>query len=153
MNEQSLEGMTLASWAGGVWNRYRRGIPLIGLEGALGQAMDFHTEWRPYWDTLETTKDPDVSRLVLHVHHDAMVKLQIDVGNPQKIKECYEQLLNKQFKEFEAIHTIVVAFTEELWQSRSGNSPFDLARYVQKAEEYTRVALQRPTWVRTKHER
>jgi hypothetical protein len=153
MNEQSLEGLTLAGWAGTIWNKHCRGVPLIGLEAALAHCMQHHSEWRHYWDALSFTKDPEISRIILHVHHDAMVKLQIDGNNPPKIKELYDLLIVKQFKEFEAIHTLVVAFSEEVWDSRSKSETFNFERYASKAEEYTRVAMQRPTWTRRMHEK
>jgi hypothetical protein len=147
MNE-SLDGLTLASWVAGVWYKHRRGLPLIGHEAAIVGCMEHHREWRARWDSLGTSNDPELSRDVLHVHYDAIVKMQIDAGKPSEIRLGYESLRKKEFTEFEALHTLIPALSEVLWMAKTKNEPFDDAQYIQLAQDYVKLALQRPTFVR-----
>ncbi|HEY2382482.1 MAG TPA: DUF1841 family protein [Terriglobia bacterium] len=147
MNDD-LEGLTLANWVGGIWFKYRRGVPLTGYEGALAHCMEFHKEWRSRWDSLGHSNDPELSRDVLHVHYDAMVKVQIDSDSPPEIRQFYNKLREKAFTEFEALHTLIPPLTEALWMAKTKNEPFDNARYIQLAKQYVDVALMRPTSVR-----
>ena len=147
MNE-SLDGLTLASWAAGVWYKHRRGLKLVGHESALVYCMEHHREWRSRWDSLATSNDPELSRDVLHVHYDALVKMQIDSGKPPEILLGYESLRGRAFAEFEAIHTLIPALSEGLWTAKAKNEPFDEGRYIELAQGYVKLALQRPKVVR-----
>lgn len=142
--DNGLDGLTLAGWAVGVWYRYRRGVALSGHEGAIVYCMEHHREWRSRWDSLGTTDDPEVSRDVLHVHYDAMVKMQIDNNDPPEIPEHYGKLREKGFTEFEAIHRLIPALSETLYASKTKNEPFDKATYLRLAAEYVKLALLRP---------
>ena len=146
--DEGLDGLTLASWAAGVWYKHRRGLKLIGHEAAIVYCMEHHSRWRSRWDSLGASNDPELSRDVLHVHYDAMVKMQIDSGKPPEILQGYEKLRSKEFAEFEAIHTLVPALSEVLWIAKTKNEPFDEDRYIHLAQDYVKLALQRPTFVR-----
>jgi hypothetical protein len=145
--DEGLDGLTLAGWAAGVWYKHRRGVMLSGHEGAIVYCMEYHTEWRSRWDSLGTSNDPEVSRDVLHVHYDAMVKMQIDNNEPPEIREYNEKLRDKGFTEFEAIHTLIPALSETLYTTKK-NEPFDKSTYLKLASQYVTLALQRPTVVR-----
>jgi hypothetical protein len=147
--DEGLDGLTLAGWAGGVWYKHRRGVALSGHEGAIVYCMEYHTEWRSRWDSLGTSNDPEVSRDVLHVHYDAMVKMQVDNNEPPEIREHYERLRGKGFTEFEAIHTLIPALSETLYTTKR-NELFDKTTYLKHASEYVKLALQRPAMFRRK---
>ena len=83
--------------------------------------------------------DPEVSRDVLHVPYDAMVKMQVDNNEPPEIREYYEKLCEKGFTEFEAIHTLIPALSETLYTTKK-NEPFDKATYLKLASEYVTPA-------------
>ena len=146
--DENQEGLTLASWAAGLWYKHRRGVPLAGHEAAIVYCMEYHSEWRSRWDALGSSSDPQLSHDVLHVHHDAMIKMQIDAKEPAEVGECYQKLRDKGFTEFEALHTFVPALSETLWVAKTKNQPFDNQQYIQLVQDYTKVALQRPTFVR-----
>jgi hypothetical protein len=145
---ENQEGLTLASWAAGVWYRHRRGVQLGGHEAAIVYCMEYHREWRAQWDSLGTSNDPDLSRDVLHVHYDAMVKMQIDSNDPPEIREGYQKLRDREFTEFEALHTFIPALSETLWIAQTKKTLFDRAHYIKLAQDYVNVALHRPTFVR-----
>jgi hypothetical protein len=150
--DDDLEGLTLANWAAGIWYKHCRGVPLNGHEAAIVYCMEHHQEWRARWDALGESKDPELSRDVLHVHYDALVKMQVDGNDPPEIRECFEKLREREFTEFDALHTIVPALSETLWAAKTKNQPFDNASYTQLAQQYVRVAILRPA-SRRKHDR
>jgi hypothetical protein len=150
--DDQLDGLTLAGWAAGVWYKHRRGVALSGHEAAIVYCMEYHAEWRSRWDSLGTSNDPEVSRDVLHVHYDAMVKMQIDDNEPPEIREHYQKLRDKGFTEFEAIHTLIPALSETLYATKTKNEPFDKTTYLRHAAEYVKLALQRPVVFR-RHEK
>ncbi len=80
---------------------------------------------------------------LLHVMLDATVKRLIDGEDPKEVKQIYNLLRSNGFDEFDAIHTILYAFTEELWQADREGKEFDHSRYVKKARRYAREAIRR----------
>jgi hypothetical protein len=114
--------------------------------------MQHHAEWRAEWDML----DPDAPRTekgienrLVHIHNDAVVKLQLDNKQPKELSELYQMLQEKGFDEFESIHTLGLALTEETGFARENNESFNTQRYIERATGYLKQALSRPNLTRT----
>ncbi len=152
MQDSRLQNVTLLSWTLRVWTDFRRGAALTGHEAAIGQCMQHHTEWWSDWEALDATgsgrADISIENRLVHIHHDAAVKLQLENKQPPEAAALYDMLLQKGFTEFEAIHTLAVALTEETWYAREHNENFDTARYVERANGYVKQALSRPNMTR-----
>jgi hypothetical protein len=142
--DDDLEVLTLVRWITGVWDKHSRGIKLSGQEEAIVYCMAYHAEWSSRWDSLGTSNDPETFRDVLHVHYDATIKMQIDNSDPPEIRKHYERLRSKGYTEFEAIHTLIPAFSEASYTAKTKKEPFDNKTYLRLSAEHVKLALQRP---------
>ncbi len=80
---------------------------------------------------------------LLHVHLDATVKRQIDGDNPKDVKIIYNLLRAKGLGEFDAIHVIDLALTNEIWRMSKENTDFNESRYIVKARHCATQAILR----------
>jgi hypothetical protein len=150
MQESKLAGITLLSWTLQLWRDHRRGVPLVGQHAAIAHCLQNHPEWWSDWDTAEYAGDERaITTRLIHIHNDAAILVQVERDNPKEIKALYDTLRGKDFTEFESIHTLAVAFTEESSHAVENGETFDLQRYVERANRYVKEALSRPNLART----
>jgi len=71
------------------------------------------------------------------------VKRQIDGDNPKDVKTIYNLLRAKGLGEFDAIHVIDLALTDEIWRMSKEIRDFNESRYIIKARHYATQAIQR----------
>ena len=152
MQDTKLQEATLLSFTLDVWKDYRRGKPMSGHNAAIACAMQHHNEWWAEWDLV----DPATARLeigienhLIHIHHDAAVKTQLDSKEPKELSVLYQTLREKGFDEFESIHTLALALTEETWFARENNQSLNMQRYLERAADYVKQALSRPNLARS----
>ena len=148
--ESNLQGMTLGSWTLEVWRDHRRGQPLTGHSAAMARSLQHHKEWWTDWTGLEMKMVPehDLLNRLIHVQNDAVIMLQLDSGQPGEVKTLFEALTEKGFNEFESIHTLALAYMEEMAHAREHSETFDLVRYIERAGRFTKEALSRPNLAR-----
>ena len=115
MEDSKLQTMTLLTWTLQVWRDCRRGLPLQGQHAAIAYCLQKHPEWWSDWESAENLHGNDVTitNRLIHIHNDAAIRLQIEREQPAEVKALYDSLCEKGFTEFESIHTLAVAFTEE----------------------------------------
>ena len=125
---------------------------MSGHSAAIAHAMQHHTEWWAEWDLIH----PATARLeigienhLIHIHHDAEVKTRLDNKEPKQLSVLYQMLRDKGCDEFESIHTLALALTEETWFTRENNQSFNMDRYVGRAADYVKQTLARPHLVRS----
>jgi Domain of unknown function (DUF1841) len=147
----TLQEATLLSFTLNLWRDYRRGVPMSGHNAAIAYAMQHHNEWWAEWDSI----DPATARVetwienhLIHIHNDAAVKTRLDSKEPKELTTLYQMLREKGFDEFESIHTLAVALTEETWLARENNGSFNMKRYVERTVDYVKQALSRPNLAR-----
>jgi hypothetical protein len=149
MREEKMQNLTLLAWTLEIWSDYRRGIPVQGHHAVIAQCMEQHREWWNDWDSAHgTDHDHSITNRLLHIHNDAAVKTQIETGAPKEVKTFYEALREKGFTEFESIHSIGIAMSEENAYAREHNEMFSQQRYVQGADRYVKETLSRPNLTR-----
>src|SRR5439155_20721453 len=98
-------------------------------------------------DTSET--DRAIITRLIHIHNDAAIRLQIERQQPLQVKTLYDTMIEKGFTEFEAIHTLAIAFTEDSAFATEKGGDFSIERYVEKANTYVKEALSRPNLARS----
>lgn len=149
MQESRLEGATLLSWTLQIWRDFRRGIPLAGQQAAIAYCLQNHPEWWNDWDSAEHSGDERlITTRLIHIHNDAAIRLQVERDDPAGVRKLYESLREKSFTEFESIHTLTVAFSEESAFAVENNDTFNMARYLERAGRYVKEALSRPNLTR-----
>ena len=149
MREDKIQNMTLLTWTLQVWSDYRRGQRLDGHLASIAYSLDFHKEWWNDWNTAkEGTDDPSITTRLIHIHNDAAIKTQIEMGQSQAVKAFYDALVQKGFTEFESIHTLGIALAEENAYARAHSETFDQERFVARADRYVKEALSRPNLTR-----
>ena len=140
MRDSTLSSMSLLSWTLQIWHDHRRGVRQSGHLAAIVYCMEHHREWWRDWD-LATGSDKDASmttRLV-HIHNDAVIKGQLDRGDPPEIMTLFNSLREKCYSEFDSIHTLALALMEENDYVREHDGAFNRDRYVERAN---RVVLE-----------
>jgi hypothetical protein len=107
MNESAIRSLTLGAWAASVWEKEVRGVPLVFHEASLAYTMRQHSEWREHWSRLDSIGSDDVKiiNILVHIHNDAAVKLQIDRKDPPEICELYQLLRRRGIMDMDALHT------------------------------------------------
>jgi hypothetical protein len=150
MDDKSLQGLTLATWAATVWERELRGMPLQPQEAALAFCMRQHTEWKNIWNGLGASgaNTPRVTNILVHIYNDAAVKLQLDRNNPPEITGLFQSMRGKGFSDMDALHAIAFVMQEQTWNARNSDEPFDMAQYVQRARRYVDTVLEHPELIR-----
>ncbi|MBI4472135.1 MAG: DUF1841 family protein [Acidobacteria bacterium] len=151
MHESNLEGMTLLSWTLQIWRDHRRGLSLTGQPAVIAHCMQQHSEWWSDWDSLDpaaSNQDPAIVTRLLHIHNDATILSQISNQQPKEVHDLYEALREKGFTEFESIHAMALAMSEETARARARNEPFDYSRYIENARVYVAQTMSRPNLTR-----
>jgi hypothetical protein len=113
--------------------------------------MHQHKEWWNDWEAFERGEgvdDPTMTNRLIHIHHDAAVAVQVETGNPKEIRALYDGLIEKGFTEFESIHTLAVGLTEEFAHGREHREDFNAERYLTRATQYAKEAMNRPNMTR-----
>ena len=136
MNENSIRDMTLAKWAGSVWERELRGVPMPCHESALAYCMRQHREWRQHWNQLAThsTENPKTISVLVHVYNDASVKVQLDRNDPPEINSLYQAMRAKGVSDMDALHAIAFVLQEQTWNAKNSGRSFDIQSYVEKVQ-------------------
>ena len=125
-------------------------MALTGQPAAIAHCLQNHPEWWSDWDTADRPDDERaITNRLIHIHNDAAIRIQVERENPKEIKTLYDTLLGKGFTEFESIHTLTVAFTEESSYAVENDETFDLQRYLDRARSYVKEALSRPNLTRS----
>jgi Domain of unknown function (DUF1841) len=151
MQESRLQDVTLLSWTLRVWRDDRRGVPMTGHEAAVAYAMQHHTEWWADWDSIDLASsraDVSIENRLIHIHHDAAIRMQLENKAVKQVCELYEMLRQKGFEEFESIHTLVIALTEETWVARENKESFNFERYIERTTNNVKQTLSRPNLTR-----
>ena len=152
MEDSKLQTMTLLTWTLQVWRDHRRGLPLQGQHAAIGYCLQKHPEWWSDWESAENShhgNDVAITNRLIHIHNDAAIRLQIEREQPVDVKALYDALCEKGFTEFESIHTLAVALTEESAYAAENGDQFTMERYVERARIYVKEALSRPNLTRS----
>ena len=150
MQESKLQNLTLLSWTLQIWRDHRRGLALSGQHAAIAYCLENHPEWWADWDSPDHGGDDRaITNRLIHIHNDAAIRLQLERESPKEIKALYDSMRDKAFTEFESIHTLAVAFTEETAYAVENNDTFTPDRYVERANRYVKEALSRPNLTRT----
>jgi len=145
MRDSEQPGLSLLSRTLQIWNDHRRGIPQSGEQASVAHCLQHHKEWWSGWATAtDTGENSSIAARLLHIHNDAMVRSQLDFGSPREIRVLFDALREKGFTEFECIHTLALAVSEENAYVQEHGGSFNPERYVKKAERYTHEALSRP---------
>jgi len=151
MNENRLQNATLLTWTLQVYKDFKRGIAQTPHEAAIARSMQNHREWWPDWEAFDRgtgVEDSTSTSRLMHIHHDARVLMQVEQSEPKEIRGFYDALREKEFTEFEAVHTIALGLTEEFSHSREHNEDFSSSRYVERAAVHTKASLARPNMTR-----
>ena len=150
MDDSRLQNLTLLGWTLQIWRDHRRGVVLQGQQGIVAYCLQNHPEWWSDWDSEDTSEnDRAITTRLIHIHNDAAIRLQIERQQPPQVKTLYDAMIEKGFTEFEAIHTLAIAFTEESAFATEKGVEFSVDRYIDKANTYVKEALSRPNLVRS----
>jgi len=152
MEESNLRNASLLSWTLQVYKDFKRGVQQSAHEAAIGRAMQHHKEWWGDWEAFDRgsgVEDGSTTNRLIHIHHDASIRLQLENKQPREVGELYQSLLDKGFTEFESIHTLAVGLSEEFSYAREHSEDFQSERFVGRATGYVKEALSRPNLTRT----
>ena len=151
MNDSAIRDLTLSGWAAGVWEKELRGVPLQFQEASLAYCMRQHTEWRDYWNQLNSADNEDtkVVNLLVHIYNDAAIKLQLDRKDPPEIHSLYQLLRGRGITDMDALHAIAFVFQEQTWHSKNTGAPFDTKTYVERAKSTVQTLLENPKFIRS----
>ena len=150
MEESRLQNLTLLGWTLQIWRDHRRGVVHQGQQAIVAYCLQNHPEWWSDWDSENTSEtDRAITTRLIHIHNDAAIRLQIERQQPPQVKTLYDTMIEKGFTEFEAIHTLAIAFTEESASATEKNDDFSMERYVERANTYVKEALSRPNLTRS----
>ena len=135
----------MLTWTLQIWNDHRRGVRLQGHHASIAYCLQQHKEWWNDWEHAhDGSHDHSITTRLIHIHNDAAIKTQIEAGQPQAVKTFYDSLVQRGFTEFETIHTLGVALSEENGYAREHGEPVSLDRFVERADRYVKEALSRP---------
>lgn len=149
MRESKMENMTLLTWTVQIWSDHMRGLPLTGHNAAIAHCMEQHHEWRNDWHSLhDSDNDRTITNRIIHIHNDAAIMTQLQTGEPAEAKSFHEAMIEKGFTEFESIHTLGLALSEEIDYAREQKETFNRNRYIERADRYVKQALTRPNLTR-----
>lgn len=150
MEESRLQNLTLLGWTLQIWRDHRRGVVLQGQQAVVAHCLQNHPEWWSDWNSENVSEtDRAITTRLIHIHNDAAIRLQIERQQPPQVKTLYDSMIEKGFTEFEAIHTLVIAFTEESAFATEKGNDFSMERYVERANSYVKEALSRPHLTRS----
>jgi hypothetical protein len=149
MQDSKIHSMTLLTWTLQIWSDHRRGLNLTGHNAAIAYCMEHHPEWRNDWNSVpDSNDDRTITNRIIHIHNDAAVLTQLQTGDSAEPKKFHEALLEKGFTEFESIHTLGLALSEERDYGREHKEEFNYERYIERADRYVKQALSRPNLTR-----
>lgn len=120
-----------------LWDKYRAGQPLAGVETLAIEIVLEHTEYHALLDNRERYLHRDYlpengeSNPFLHLMLHLTVVEQVSIDQPPGVRARYEKLLKKHGDKMTAQHDVMVCLAEEIWRIQSEQTPFDAAIYLQ----------------------
>jgi hypothetical protein len=129
------------------WEKYRRGVPLAGLERLALQVMVLHPEYHAILDQPEQHRARDYlpesgeTNPFLHLSLHLAVEEQLAIDQPPGIAALFQRLLAKTGSEHDAKHLVLECLGETLWQAQRRGAPPDEKIYLECLERQTGGAI------------
>ncbi|HNQ03669.1 MAG TPA: DUF1841 family protein [Thiobacillaceae bacterium] len=119
-----------------VWDKYRTGRPLSGLEGMALEHMHRHPEYHPVLEQPERYRSRDwlpelgQTNPFLHLAMHLSVAEQLSIDQPPGVRACYETLVARLGDTHAAQHALMDCMAEMLWHAQRQQRPPDAAAYL-----------------------
>lgn len=120
------------------YRKFKAGEVLTPLENQLIEIINLHPEYHYLFNDPEAnlyqdfSADEGQSNPYLHMAMHAAIRDQIQLNQPQGIREIYQKLLQKIVDPHEVEHLMMDVLVEEIWQTMRNNKNFDGNVYLEK---------------------
>ncbi|MHB1420324.1 MAG: DUF1841 family protein [Bacillota bacterium] len=116
-----------------VWNKLKNSIPLEGEERSLGEALGFHRELYPLFESLPAFGSGDIViggvNPILHITLHAVLENQLVEEDPKEVPEVLDKLMSSGLTRHEACHLILEQLIVEISALLRFHQLFDNERY------------------------
>ena len=119
-----------------VWDKYRAGQPLEGLESTALEVILLHPEYHTLLTERERNIDRDYSpesgslNPFLHLSLHLSIAEQLAIGQPPGISDLFAALVAKYADRHTALHIVLECLAETVWQANRTSTPPDQTDYL-----------------------
>jgi hypothetical protein len=120
-----------------VWEKYRRGEPLAGLESIALETLLKHPEYHTVLEHRDRFGDKDYlpefgeTNPFLHMSLHVALTEQISIDQPPGIRGEFERIAAAHGDEHKALHEMMECLTETIWRAQRDNAPPDADAYLE----------------------
>ena len=118
------------------WARYRAHQPLTDLQGIAAGLIAMHPEYHAVFEQPDrfagrdySPEDGDINPF-LHLSLHLAVAEQIAIDQPPGIRAQFERLRAARGDEHDALHGVLEALSEVMWNAQRQQTPPDAALYL-----------------------
>ncbi len=114
---------------------------LTPLETMAADIIEMHPEYHevlldPDSKQADYTVEQGQTNPFLHLSMHLAINEQVSIDHPPGIKQAFEQI-SKRIGEHEAVHVIMEALGEVIWEAQRLNKPLDNQRYLELILRHT----------------
>lgn len=118
----------------GAWKKHRQRDVMTPLEGMAVGIMLLHPEYHPVLDDPDSaerdfTVEQGQTNPFLHMSMHLAIAEQISIDHPPGIRAAWQTLIATH-DEHEAVHVIMEALGEVIWEAQRLQKPFDNEHYL-----------------------
>ena len=123
------------------WRKRRDAMPASAIEIMAGDIIAIHPEYHALLDTPEEAvgkewlPDEGATNPFLHLSLHLAIEEQLSINQPTGIVPLFEQLLQRRGDRHQALHAVLDALAETLWQSQRDNVPLDSEAYLERLRQ------------------
>lgn len=116
------------------WHKYQHRLPLEAVESQLVDIILLHPEYQALLEQAQSHEFAPADNPFLHMSLHLVVNDQLRINRPLGIQQAYQAILMKvgQGQEHEAMHIVMKALAEILWEAQQTNTPPSEEAYLHK---------------------
>lgn len=119
------------------WHKRRASLPATPLETLAADLVEIHPEYHGLLSaddavSREWTPEMGQTNPFLHLSLHLAVEEQLSIDQPPGIRATFARLLERYDSRHEALHAVIDALAETLWQSQHDRQPLDAEAYLER---------------------
>lgn len=119
------------------WHKRRQALPVTPLETLAADLIEIHPEYHELFaaeDAVSREWTPEMGQTnpFLHLSLHLAVEEQLSIDQPPGIRAAFERLLNHRDSRHDALHVVIDALAETLWQAQRDRQPLNAEGYLER---------------------
>lgn len=119
------------------WHKRRAALPATPLETLAADLIALHPEYHALLeadDALSREWTPEMGQTnpFLHLSLHLAVEEQLSIDQPPGIRAAFERLFGHRDSRHAALHVVIDALAETLWQAQHDRQPLDAEAYLER---------------------